>query len=315
MCQLTKGKPGRAPLIPIVTTRPNELVCIDVVGPLAPTKDGNNYVVTIHDHFTKWTEAIPVPNHTADVVATVFVEQYVTRYGVPESLLSDQGAEFESAAFQSLCKVIGIRKKRTTAHHPSTNGSLERFHRTMKALLQSHAELHGDNWDKTLPLCMFAYRSSVHDTTGYEPFEMTFGRPMNIGLGLQMNTRSGGIHHPQEHVNELDWNLWHIYHEAREMNRKAREANQEQYNTRATKQPVYSKGDLVYLHDLAVPKGAPAKFHRPWTGPFEVVAMADAVNVRIKARGNRGKVRQGGWAPYEGRHKQAAVDPRGSRGM
>jgi len=84
--------------------------------------------------FSKWGEAYPVRVHTAPVVAKVLVDN-LSRFGMPRRLLTDQGKEFESALFRELCDKMGIQKVRTSPYQPSTNGCVERFHRTLNSMI------------------------------------------------------------------------------------------------------------------------------------------------------------------------------------
>jgi hypothetical protein len=74
-----------------------ELWAMDIMGPLPVPARGNQYVLVISDHFMKWVETIPMANHCADTVARAFVDQsFITRHGIPDRILTDQGSYFES---------------------------------------------------------------------------------------------------------------------------------------------------------------------------------------------------------------------------
>ena len=128
----------RATLQPIEVNEPFHRIAIDIVGPLPPTLRGNRFILVIVDVFSKWSEAISLPNHTAKQVATAILQNWIARYGVPKEILSDQYTEFESALFQHFCNMLGIKKIRSAPYHPSSNGAVERLNRTLKNLLLSH---------------------------------------------------------------------------------------------------------------------------------------------------------------------------------
>jgi len=76
---------------------------------------------------------------------------------------------------QEVCRLFGIEKLRTSAYKPSTN-IVERFHRTMNSVLAKIVSSHQKDWDSRLPFAVSAYRASRHDSTGYSPNFLTFGR-------------------------------------------------------------------------------------------------------------------------------------------
>ena len=101
------------------------------------SSQSNKYILTLVDHFSKWAEAIPLRNHTAPVVAKALMTHVLSRFGAPCQLLTDRGAEFESELFSQLMSWIGTDKLQTTVFKPSTNATVERFHRTLNAMLAS----------------------------------------------------------------------------------------------------------------------------------------------------------------------------------
>ena len=84
-----------------------ERLAIDIVGPLPETEAGNRYIMVVGDYFSKWMEAYPIPNQTAETVAERFVHEFVCRFGVPVELHSDQGKNFEASVFKEMCRIWG----------------------------------------------------------------------------------------------------------------------------------------------------------------------------------------------------------------
>ena len=163
-----------------------ERVAMDLLYMSVTTARGNRYVLVMVDCFSRWTEACPLPDKTAHSVADAFFNQVVCRFGMPSVIHSDQGREFENKIMQELCLLCGSHKTRTTPYHPESDGMVERFNRTLLMMLAMFAGKNRDDWDDLLPAVMMAYRSSVHESTGFSPYRLMFGEectlPMDIGL-------------------------------------------------------------------------------------------------------------------------------------
>ena len=138
---------------------------MDILGPLPVTHQINKFILVIGDYFTKWTEAYPIPNMEASIVAKVFVNEFVACFGAPVTLHTDQGRNFESALMKEICQLLGVTKTRATPYHPQSDGMVERFNRTLLSMLSTAIEDDEKDWDTKLPCLMLAYRSSVHETT------------------------------------------------------------------------------------------------------------------------------------------------------
>ena len=121
-------------LVSIRTTSPLQLVCMDYPT-LEPSTGGQQNILIITDHFTRYAQAIPTRNQTARTTAEVLFNNHIVHYGIPERLHSDQGANFESKDIEELCRMTGITKYRTTSYHPHGNGMFERFNRTLLKML------------------------------------------------------------------------------------------------------------------------------------------------------------------------------------
>ncbi|KMQ85118.1 integrase core domain protein [Lasius niger] len=119
---------GKSPLQIYNVGAPFERLQMDILGPLPITTSGNRYLLVIVDCFTKWVEAFPLKNIKARTVAEVFVSQIISRHGVTLEVHTDQGKNFESKLFAELMNLLIIRKTRTTALHPQSDGQVERQH-------------------------------------------------------------------------------------------------------------------------------------------------------------------------------------------
>ncbi|CAC5405631.1 unnamed protein product [Mytilus coruscus] len=177
-------KSKRAPMALVEANGPMERIATDILGKLPETEDGNKYIFVVSDYYTKWTESFAMPNIEAKTVAKIIVEEVIVRFGVPHWIHSDQGRQFESLLFQEMCRILNIKKKRTTPYHPKSDGMVERLNKTLATMLSSFVEQNQRNWDEYIPFVMMAYRASEHETTGQTPNSLMLGRELSTPLDI-----------------------------------------------------------------------------------------------------------------------------------
>ena len=173
-------------------------VHIDLVGPLPPS-DSYTYMLTCIDRFTRWAEVIPLTDITAESVAKAFINGWVSRFGIPHTITTDQGRQFESQLWQNLMRILGVHRIHTTSYHPMSNGIIERFHRHLKTALKCHET---DKWTEALPLVLLGIRTSLKEDLKCSAAELVYGTTIRIpGDFIQASPDS--VVDPTSYVNRL----------------------------------------------------------------------------------------------------------------
>jgi len=213
------------------------------------------------------------------------VDVIFSRFGVPLQLLSDNGKEFDNLILREICRLLEIDKIRTTTYKASTNGAVERVHRTMNAMLGKVVETNQRDWDTHLPSVMGAYRASRHESTGYSPNFLMLGRenyaPLDIIMGVPVEeaTQAASC---EDFVEEKIQTMRKAYALARENLGCRAERAKRGYDMRV-RPNKYPLGTWVYYYSPRRYMGRSPKWQRMYSGPFLVVGVLGPVNVRIQA--------------------------------
>ena len=274
VCASRKG-PGRSfrpPLTPIPVGGPFHRIGVDVLQ-LPLTANGNRYVVCFVDYLTKWVEAFAVSDQRAETIAKLLVDHVICRHGIPEELLSDRGANFLSDIIQSVCDILEVRKVNTSGYHPQTDGLVEKFNSTLINMIAKCCEVKQHDWDDHLPHLLFAYRSSVQESTRESPFFLLYGRDPRIPTETILSQpTSPYLVDTEDYRTELVKKLSFAWTTAREQIGNAQEAQKKQYDHNA-KEPKLRIGDRVMVHMPGEIQGATWKLARPFHGPYRVVSL------------------------------------------
>ena len=114
----------------------NEVVCIDLVGPITLSNNKNKYILSILDQFSRFLAAVPLPDNSAWSVVNVIITAWISLYRAPATIRMDQGKEFDNAVRKNLLIALDINIKIGFSHNHQFI-PVERFHRTLWALLKA----------------------------------------------------------------------------------------------------------------------------------------------------------------------------------
>ena len=160
-----------------LTDRPFQRLFIDFLGPYPRSKSGNSYVFIVLDHMSKFVFLKPMIKANAQNVVKFLIAEIFHKFGVPESILSDNGVQFISKQFSAMMENYGVRHLKTPVRSPQANAS-ERVNQSVLAAIRTYLDGNHTEWDLHLSEIECALRSAVHSATGVSPYFTLFGQNM-----------------------------------------------------------------------------------------------------------------------------------------
>ena len=176
-CQLHKSKSLiPAPLHPIdPTPLPFERWGIDFIQDLTPSRNDNKNIITAIDYATRWVVARPANSRSGEVALKFLFEEIISRFGVPQSIITDRALCFTKGVFHQYLSEVRIKHLPTSSYHPRTNGMVERMHRNLKNNLTKLTDGQPELWEDYLLQANNALNFRIHDVTGETPFYLLYG--------------------------------------------------------------------------------------------------------------------------------------------
>ena len=174
-----------APLCPILVARPFAKWGVDIIGKLPMASGQRVYAIVAIDYFTKWVEAEPLAKITEANTTNFMWRSIICRHGIPASIITDNGCQFDNKKVREICKQLKIIKTFSSPRHPQANGQVEAVNKTIKETLKKKLEEKKGAWADELPLVLWAYRTTTRTATGETPFSLSYGVeaviPVEIG--------------------------------------------------------------------------------------------------------------------------------------
>ncbi|GFX17261.1 transposon Tf2-11 polyprotein [Trichonephila clavipes] len=153
---------------------------VDFIGPFPPS-NGQSYCLTVVDRFTRWMEVIPTADMTAETVCRALLSVWISRFGCPAIITTNQGTNFESSLFRELSNILGTNRIRCCAYHPKANGLVERLHRHLKSAIKAHEN---SKWSEIIPIVLLGMRSAVKKDINATCAELVYGTTLRLPSDL-----------------------------------------------------------------------------------------------------------------------------------
>ena len=269
-CQKQKinRHPRRNPM-KIVTSADHsfEKVAMDLTGPYVENKR-TIYSLTIQDDLSKFIKYIPIENKRSETVARAFTEEWVLNFGLPEYILTDNGGEFINEVMKELCKMFGIKHLRTSNAYPQSNGSAERSHARLGEYMRLVNKGKGKpEYSKLFRYAAFCHNTAIHNSTGFTPYEMIFGRKANVPsefCNLNFKTTT-------DYTQELQLKLIRMETEAKRTMLGHKTKSKERYDKKINSNvKEFKKNDLILVENDKRDKSS-----EKYVGPYKIIKVLD----------------------------------------
>lgn len=169
------ANPGLTPRIP---TKPWETVALDLMGPYPETQRKKRFILVVTDLFTRWVEAWAISRSEANVIINTLESDVWSRWGYPQTILSDNGPQFTGHEWAQACARWHVTHFSTPVYHPRANPTELRNREIKKGLrLELHNKSH-TRWDKYLPSIVYRLRRRRNAATGFTPAQLMLGRDL-----------------------------------------------------------------------------------------------------------------------------------------
>jgi transposase InsO family protein len=266
----------------VLAKYPNETVAIDILGPFPRSDNGNMWILTMIDTFTRWPVAVPMPDRTSASVAEAIYKHWICEKSVPAKIVSDRAREFVATGMKQLAERLGTSLVTTGGYNPTGNSSVERFHRYFNAALTTIMDRAKVNWDDYVPAVLFSYRASVCETTGYSPFFLETGRQPALPIDNLFAFLRKGTETVEDFVTAITGRLKNSFERVRVLQAMASERNKDRQKMQS--EPTFKPGDHVLLFARSAKEGRlevkgedgeaislPTKLRNAFIGPYKMV--------------------------------------------
>lgn len=286
ICQQAKPAPGKPPGkmgLRHIPSRPWDMISTDLVGPLPRSTRGFRYICMVSDVFTKYVVVKPIRNAKSNTVAELIESEVFLTYGVPSTILCDNGPEYRGAPFRNLADSYGCRIFYNARRHPQAN-PVERYNRTLIAMLKSYVKDNHKKWDVLLPKLAVALRTSVSESTGFSPASLlfTYGFELNPNR-VSFQDEQRRTQQPYSRATMRKESLESLSRLVHSRMADLSQKNKLRYDLRR-KELEFSTGDWVWKKNFvqsSQPNDISEKLSKRYVGPYRISRKVSPVTYHL----------------------------------
>jgi ribonuclease HI/transposase InsO family protein len=268
---------------------------LDMVGPFRTARGSLTHLLVAVDKYTKWVEAKPVAK-VDGATATKFVIDIITRFGVPHSIITDNGTNFAVGELARYCEDVGIRLDLASVAHPQSNGQVERMNgivlQGIKPRLEVPLHRAAGAWVEELPAVLWSIRTTPNRSTGYTPFFLIYGAEAVLPTDVLHDTPRVAAY-VEADAEEARQDGLDLLEEEREiaLQRSAiYQQDMRRYHSRRVRHRSFREGDMV----LRLVQQKEHKLAPTWEGPFVISkALKNGAYYLVDLRDLKKKTKRG----------------------
>ncbi|CAL8174805.1 unnamed protein product [Prunus armeniaca] len=248
---------------------------LDLVRPMLEGKGQVKYAVVAMDYFTKWAEAEALATITAARIETFVWQNLVCRFGIPNTIVTDNGRQFDNAKFKQFCYNLKSLCFASPAHLKS-NGQVEAMNKIIKKTLKTKLDKAKGCWPELLLEVLWSYCITFRTSTGETPLSLSFGTEAVALVEIGQPTYRTSIYEAEVNDEQLALNLDFI-DELRDQSNMRNVAYKQciaKYYDSRVKPRAFKLGDWVMRKvSLATKNPTEGTLGPTWEGPYEVTKV------------------------------------------
>jgi hypothetical protein len=254
-----------------------------------PSTKGHCFVIVATDYFTKCTEAIPLKNKTHKEVIGFITEHIIHRFGILQTLTTDQGTSFMAKEVRDFVDSYGIKLLNSSPYYAQANGQAESSNKTIVKLLKKKIEYNPKRWHEVLSEALWTHRISRHGATKDTPFELLYGQeavlPVEMNLGAYRLAKQNDLNIDtyyalmMDNIDEVTEKRLEALEEIKKNKRRVARA----YNKKV-KGKSFELGDLVWKTILPIGSKSNkfGKWSPSWEGPYKIVRVCSGNSYMVE---------------------------------